>query len=112
MSAAINVWLVPTVIVGALGLLVQGIKAAWDLVMSVKSHRNTQNGLRLQEVNALMNLVAGLPLAEARKAVWKVKLVRLIREKKPMEEVYGSLEELISEVTGGPAAEAAASSHG
>ena len=111
MDAVINVWLVPTVIVGALGLLVQGIKAGWDLGMSVKSHRNTQNGLRLQEVNALMNLVAGLPLAEARKAVWKVKLVRLIREKKPMEEVYGSLEELISEVTGGVNAGAAAGSH-
>jgi len=104
-----NPWLLPTVIVGALGLLVQGVKAGWDLVMSLKSHRNTQNGLRLQEVNALMNLVTGLPLAEARKAVWKVKLVGLIRDGAPIQDVYGSLEELIAEVTGRPTSDAAAS---
>ncbi|HUA21871.1 MAG TPA: hypothetical protein VMB25_24165 [Bryobacteraceae bacterium] len=104
-----NSWLPSAAIVAALGLLVQGIKSGWDLIMSLKSHHNTQNGLRLQEVNALMNLVAGLPLAEARRTVWKVKLVKLIRDKAPMQEVYGSLEELIAEVTGGSASEAAAS---
>jgi hypothetical protein len=95
-----SAWLVPTVIVAALGLLVQGLKSGWDLVMSLRGHRNSQNALRLQEVVALMNLVAGLPLAEARKAVWKVKLVELIRKNAPMSDVYGTLEDLIAEIVG------------
>jgi hypothetical protein len=95
-----NAWFIPTVIVAALGVTVQGIKAGWDLVMSLKSHRNSQNSLRLQELGALMNLVAGLPLAEARKVVWKVKLVRLIQQKAPISDVYSTLDNLTVEVVG------------
>lgn len=94
-------WFVPTVILGSLGLLIQGVKAGWDLIMSIRSHRNSRDALMLQEVNALMNLVAGLPLAESRKAAWKVKLVRLIQQRAPISEVYGTLDALIAEIVGG-----------
>jgi hypothetical protein len=94
-----NPWFAPAIILAALGLSVQGIKAGWDLFMSIRTHSNSTNALRLHEVGALMNLLAGLPLAEARKAVWKVRLVKLIRDKAPMAEVYKGLEELVSEMS-------------
>ena len=93
-------WLVPTVVVGAIGVSVQGIKAGWDLIGSLRTHANSQNALRLQEVGALMNLVEGLPLAAARKAVWKVNLVKLIQRKAPLADIYLSLERLIHEAVG------------
>ena len=95
-----NTWLVPTVIVTASGVVVQGIKAAWDLAMSIKGHANSLNALRLQEVGALMNLVDGLPLGAAQKALGKARLVRLIERKAPMSEVYAVLDDLIREGVG------------
>lgn len=95
-----NAWLLPSVIVSAAGLLVQGIKAGWDLVMSIKSQSNSKDALRLQELNALMNLVAGLPIAEAQKVVWKARLMRLIKRKAPTSEIYDALEALITESVG------------
>lgn len=93
-------WLVPAVLVSALGLLLQGLKSAWDLVMSWKGHRGSRASLQLQEVTALMNLVSSLPLPEARKVTWKIKLIRLIGKDSGLPDVYAALDELIKEVIG------------
>jgi hypothetical protein len=93
-------WLGPSVMVAACGIVVQGAKAAWDLMQSIRSHVNSREALRLQEVSALMNLVAGLPMAEARKAAWKLQLVSLIRQKAPITDVYLTLESLMAEIAG------------
>jgi hypothetical protein len=90
-------WLVPTVFVAALGVTVQGAKAAWDLWMSIKTRVHSQNTLRLQELSALMNLVEGLPLAAAKKAILKIDVINLIENKQPTEKVYSVLNQYIKE---------------
>ena len=94
-------WLVPSVIVAAVGLLVQGIKAGWDLVLSIRASSGSQRALRLQEVTALLNLINGLPIAEAKKGVWKARLLKQLRDNIPMSEVYKTVDTLLTEVGGG-----------
>jgi hypothetical protein len=97
-----NAWLVPAVIVAATGVAVQGVKAAWDLVMSVRNHAHAQSALRLQEVSALMHLVDGLPLPSARKALWKVELAKLIEKRAEVSQIYSTLDKLIRESVESP----------
>ena len=97
-----NGWLIPTVIIAAAGVAVQGIKAAWDLIMSVRSHANTRNSLRIQEVTALMHLVEGLPLPSSRKVLWKVELAKLIQKRVEVSQLYVTLDQLIRESIEGP----------
>jgi hypothetical protein len=97
---ALTDWLLPSVIVGAAGLLVQGIKSGWDLIMAIRTSRNTRAALRLQELNAIIHLIEGLPLPPSQKDLWKVRLVDSIRKNTPLTEIYKSLDKLVDEVCG------------
>ncbi len=94
-----NVWLVPSVIVALVGVSVQGIKAGWDLFFSIKNHSKSNAALQLQEISSLMNLLEGLPLPPARRAMWKVKLAGIIQRKESVSTIYSEMNVLLQEVT-------------
>jgi hypothetical protein len=91
-------WLGPSVVVAALGLLVQGIKAGWDLVLSIKASHGSQHSLKLQEIGALLNLISGLPIPEARKTVWKATVLKQLHEKGSISDIYGTVDKLLGEI--------------
>ena len=93
-------WLVPTVIVGVLGIALQGLKAGWDLFFSIKTQKNTSRALRLQELSALMNLIDALPLDSARKAARKAELVGLFQRGALPSQLYAAVDQIISQTAG------------
>ena len=93
-------WFVPTVIIAVAGIALQGLKAGWDLVFSIRTQMNSGRALRLQELASLMNLVESLPLDAARKAASKVELIVLFQQGKPSPEMYAKLNEIIAQATG------------
>ena len=94
-----NSWLVPSVIIGLIGVSVQGVKAGWDLFLSIKNHSRSNTALQLQEISSLMNLLEGLPLPPARRAVWKVKLAGIIQRKEPVSTIHSEMNLLLQELT-------------
>jgi hypothetical protein len=95
-----NVWLVPTVIVGMCGLALQGVKAAWDLYLGLAGHRRSRDSARLQEVGALMGLIEGLPLDQARRAYFKVEVIKLIESRADTASVYPLIRRAIETASG------------
>jgi hypothetical protein len=47
-----------------------------------------------------MNLVQGLPLSPARKAVWKLDLLKLLQKKASSVEVYKTLDRMVQDTLG------------
>jgi hypothetical protein len=84
--------------VSAVGLLLQGMKAGWDLYFAAATHRRAASALRLQEVGAILQLVEGLPLDTARKAAWKTEIIRTIRDQTPSANVLAAVERAVQEV--------------
>lgn len=91
-------WLVPTVIVGASGLALQGLKAAWDLYFAIVNQKRARNTLQLQEINALVNLIDGLPLDDARKAARKAEIIRSIKEGKALAAVHAIVDKAMRDM--------------
>jgi len=95
-----NVWFVPTVIVGVCGLALQGVKAAWDLYLGLAGHRRSRDSAKLQEVGALMGLIEGLPLDQARKSYFKVEVIQLIESRADSSSIYQLIRKAIETASG------------
>jgi hypothetical protein len=98
--AADAAWLAPAVIVATVSLGVNGVKAAWDLYTAVRSHRNARAALRLQELNALLAIVQGMPVDDARKAAWRMQAVKLMKQDADVSLVYAQFAAMIDAVVG------------
>jgi hypothetical protein len=86
------------VIVGASGLALQGLKAAWDLYFAVMNHKRARTTLQLQEINALVHLIDGLPLDNARKAARKAEIIRSIKKGDALAMVHATVEKAVQDV--------------
>jgi len=91
-------WLIPSLIVSAAGLAVQGLKAAWDLYFAIMNHKRARTTLQLQEINALVHLIDGLPLDDARKAARKTEIIQSIRKGDAIAAVHATIAKVIEDV--------------
>lgn len=88
-------WLLPAAIIGVAGLALQGIKAAWDLSLSIKTKANSSRAVRLQETNALLNFIDGLPLDDTKKLGYKLEIVQTFQSGADFDALYGVAEKAI-----------------
>jgi hypothetical protein len=91
-------WLVPSIVVAASGLALQGLKAGWDLYIGIATQRRARLTLRLQEVSAVIALIDALPIDQARKAVRKSEIIRSLRENRPMTAIHEIARMTVEEV--------------
>jgi hypothetical protein len=88
-------WLLPAAIVGVAGLALQGVKAGWDLYLSVKAKANSSRSVRLQETNALLTFIDELPLDDTKKLGYKLQIVRAFQTDVSITAMYGILDAAI-----------------
>ncbi len=68
-------WIVPTVVVAIIGVLLQGIKAAWDLIISIKDQETAKETETLNRICTFMAFVDGMPIPSAEKTALKIDLI-------------------------------------
>ena len=77
-------WFVPTVMVALFGLIIQGLKALWDLFISIKNFRIAREAANFQRLSIFLTVAEGIPLLEAQRSSLKRNLVNeVINNSKP-----------------------------
>lgn len=93
-------WLLPAAIVGVAGLALQGVKAGWDLYLSIKAKANSARAVRLQETNALLTFIDELPLDDTKKLGFKLDLVRAFQSGATITAMYSLVDAAIRSCSG------------
>jgi hypothetical protein len=70
-----NLWLVPAILVAIFGLLLQGIKAGWDLWFSIRNNKISQETTAFQRLSTFLTFAEGLPLMDTEKTSLKLDLI-------------------------------------
>ena len=89
-------WLAPAIVLGTIGLTIQGAKAAWDLFVSIGQRKSEEETLRLQWLGALLTVVDAIPGSQGERT--EIRL-RLLRENLP-ERTLTQLRRITKEVEG------------
>lgn len=99
-TGADHPWLLPAAILGVIGISLQGAKAAWDLYLGVVSKKGASSSARLQEANSAMSFIDGLPLDPTQKAVYKMEVAGLLRQKAEVLKMYEVVQRAIATAGG------------
>ena len=79
-----NSWFVPTVIPALVGLIIQGLKALWDLFISIKNFRVSREATNFQRLSIFLTAVDDIPYLKSKRSILKRELVtEAIKNSKP-----------------------------
>ena len=68
----------PTIAIALASVMIQGIKAAADLISQMRGRKTSRELRQIAYVNALLQLTHSLPMDEGRKAALKLELARTL----------------------------------
>lgn len=75
MSDLLSNILVPSVILAAVGLTLQGIKAIADLIHQSRTRKNAEESKKIQRIATIMQFIDGLPFDDGTKSSIKTTML-------------------------------------